>query len=100
MHTDKRRKDFFEQFSRSRREPRTLLQRVVAVAVAIGVFTLALMFSVVLFAVVLSVGAVAWGWLWWKSRDLRRQMRENPPGGVVIEGEVIREVDAREERER
>lgn len=100
MHTDKRRKDFFQQFSRPAREPRTLLQRVVTVAVAIGVFALALMFSVVLFAVVLTVGLVAWGYLWWKSRDIRRQMRTNPPGGLVIEGEVIREVDTRPERER
>ena len=35
-----------------------------------------------------------------KTRELRRRMRDRPPGGgVVIEGEVIREVDS-ERRER
>jgi uncharacterized protein YneF (UPF0154 family) len=100
MHTDKRRKNFFQQFSGTPDGPRSLLQRIVTVTVAVAVFALALMFSVVLFAVVLTLGVVAWGYLWWKSRHLRRQMRENPPGGLVIEGEVIREVDTRDERER
>jgi hypothetical protein len=58
------------------------------------------MFSVLLFAVVATVGVVAWGYLWWRTRELRRRMRAHPPGGgVVIEGEVIREVDG-ERRER
>lgn len=69
------------------------MQKLLAVVVAGGVFVLALMFSVVLFAVVLTVGAVAWGYLWWKSRAIRKQMRDNPPGGLVLEGEVIREVN-------
>jgi len=49
------------------------------------------------------------GYLWWKTRDLRKQMRNHPFGdeviageviegevirGEVIEGEVIRVVDA------
>lgn len=101
MHTDKRRKDFFQQFSPRPGQPRSLLQKIVTVAIAAGVFALALMFSVVVFALVLTVGVVAWGYLWWKSRDLRRKMRENPPGGLVIEGEVIREVKTpRDEPER
>jgi hypothetical protein len=43
-----------------------------------------------LFAVVLTVGAIAFGYLWWKTRELRKQMRNHSSGGVVIEGEVIK----------
>ncbi len=50
---------------------------------------------------VVTAGAVALGYLWWRTRDLRKQMREHPAGNVVIEGEVIegeviREVDFRD----
>jgi len=48
-----------------------------------------LMFSVLIFVAVLTVGAMAWGYLWWKTRDLRKQMRNHPLGEEVIEGEVI-----------
>ena len=55
---------------------------------------------------IVTVGAVAWGYLWWKTRALRKQMREQASmgqgqrqgegrsgQGLIIEGEVIREVD-------
>ena len=99
MYTDKSRMNFFQQFSQSPGQPRTFMQKLVATVVTVGVFALALMFSVVFFALILTLGLVAWGYLWWKSRDLRRQMREQQgrreeAEGLVIEGEVIREVDA------
>ena len=101
MYTDKSRANFFQQFSRSPAQPRTLLQKAVALVATVGLFAVALMFSVFLFAVVLTVGVAAWGYLWWKSRDLRKQMREqqgrdSAAEGLVIEGEVIRGVDPRE----
>ena len=51
---------------------------------------LSMVFLAVGFAVVLTFG----GYLWWQTRDLRRQLRErmqaqSPSSGVVIEGEVI-----------
>lgn len=98
MYTNKHRMNFFEQFSRSPTQPRTFLQKLVTTVAAVGVFAVALMFSVFLFAAVLTVGLAAWAYLWWKSRDLRKQMREQQARrqaeeGLVIEGEVIREVD-------
>jgi len=90
-----------------------LLQKAGAVVATLVVFALALTFSVVVFAVVVSLGLVIWGYVWWKTRDLRRIMRERaqqaqaggdrgpqrdrPARGsatesIVIEGEVIREV--------
>lgn len=98
----------FEFFAGTPGRPPSLLRKIAALSVTALVFVLALMFSVVLFAVVLTVGAVAWGWLWWKSRALRRQMRDDPhlrprahpPGGLVLEGEVIREVRSGEDERR
>jgi hypothetical protein len=55
-------------------------------------FVLSLVFLAVGLAVVLAVG----GYLWWKTRELRRQLRaqmqmhgQPQPAGQIIEGEVI-----------
>lgn len=89
----------------------SLWQRIVGGVAVAGVFALALTVSIALFAVVLTVGAIVWGYLWWKTRDLRRAIqqqmdartvdagmgsdapRSGPVGarGVIIEGEVVRE---------
>jgi len=66
-----------------------MLRKVAAFVLTMAMFALVLMFSVVLFAIVLTAGAIAMGYFWWKTRELRKQMREHPPGGAVIEGEVI-----------
>jgi uncharacterized protein YneF (UPF0154 family) len=86
------------------------LLAVVATAAAFG---LALMFSVVVVAIILVAGTIAWGYLWWRTRELRKQMRDYPPPGMVreremaeddvirgevIEGEVIHVVDTPEDR--
>ena len=55
------------------------------------VLVVAFMFSLVILAAVAAVALVAGTYLWWKTRALRRQMRERPPGGHVIDGEVIRD---------
>ena len=91
MPIDPERARFFSQFANRRARPMSVWQKIVAAVVGGGVFILALMFSVVLFAVVVTVGLAAWGYLWWKTRNLRKQMRDNPPDGLVIEGVVIRE---------
>ncbi|HVY05081.1 MAG TPA: hypothetical protein VHB46_03795 [Burkholderiales bacterium] len=63
-----------------------------AVVVAVA-FTL----SIVVLATVAGIGVVAGAYVWWKTRALRRQLRENPPGGRIIEGEVIRESARRDD---
>lgn len=106
MYRDPRFSGLFDKLQRGDGVPPSLLQKIVAVVVTVAVFALALMFSVVLFAVVLTVGAAAWGYLWWKTRALRKAMRAQGEArmraqgeatgahgrGLVIEGEVIREV--------
>jgi O-antigen/teichoic acid export membrane protein len=68
-----------------------LLGRLLAFAVGAVLLVAALMFSVLVFAIAATVGSAVVGYLWWKTRELRRRMRENPPGGRIIEGEVIRD---------
>ena len=68
----------------------SLLSKVAKIVVSVVLIGLALMFSALLLMVILTVGAMAWGYLWWRTRDLRRQMRKHPPSDVVVEGEVIR----------
>ena len=54
----------------------------------------AFMVSLVFVAIGLAVELIVGGYLWWKTRELRRQLRaqmqgRSPPAGEVIEGEVI-----------
>ncbi len=81
------------------------LRKLLAAVVGIAVLVLALMFSVVVIAVLLIAGLMAWAWLRWKTRGMRRQMREfraqaevmegvpfegGEGKGVIIEGEAVR----------
>lgn len=86
-----------ENFSHNTTESTSLLRKVAAFIVTAVLIGFVLMFSALFFALILIVGAMAWGYLWWKTRDLRKQMRQYPVGdgvieGEIIEGEVIREV--------
>jgi hypothetical protein len=60
---------------------------------AFGVLALAgvLVFSVLAFVAVTAVALVVGAYLWWNTGAQRRQMRERPPGGRIIQGEVIRD---------
>ncbi|NSL56999.1 hypothetical protein [Uliginosibacterium aquaticum] len=97
------------------RTPAGPFTRIVA-----GLFTLVaivamVMFSVVALGVVLVGGAVFLGYFWWKTRALRRALRAQSPvqqepfaqrspaensDGMVIEGEMIREVPDHEAQRR
>jgi Flp pilus assembly protein TadB len=88
----------------SARGPSGLIGRVIATILAAGALVLGLMFSMVIFAVALVVGAGLFGWLWWKMRRVMKQARQDPhlrayreaadeatrASSQIIEGEVIR----------
>jgi Flp pilus assembly protein TadB len=84
------------------------LAKLVAFVLSAAFMVLAFMFSLVALAVVAVVGVALGGWLWWKTRVLRKQMAQMreahqqmgdemggnppPPSDAVIEGEFSREV--------
>jgi hypothetical protein len=68
-------------------------------------------FSVVLFAALLAFGLIAGGYIWWKTRALRKHLRAQfeamqarapakPEAGEVIEGEFTRAPAGAREAER
>lgn len=96
-------------------QPPGLFTRIFAVVAAGGLAVVTFMFSLVIFSIVVAVGLIGGAYLWWKTRDVRKQMRAavdaaaadgfqpGPDGqrqrsarsrseGLVIEGDFIREV--------
>lgn len=76
---------------------KTFFSRALAVVAGAALFTGAFLVSMVFFVVALAVGVVLGGWFLWRTRHLRRQMRERaaqwsasrPDQREVIEGTVI-----------
>lgn len=66
-----------------------LLEKALTLVVGALLLVAAFMFSLLILAVAIVVGLMVWGYFWWKTRKIRQAMREQPPGGHVIEGEVI-----------
>ena len=60
-----------------------VIQRVVGAVLGLLFLAAVFVFASLILAALLAVGLVLWGWLWWRTRALRRADR----GGVVIEGE-------------
>ena len=82
--------------------PQGPLAKIIAFLLSAAFLTLAFMFSLVALAVVAVLGVCIGGWLWWKTRTLRKQMRQAEAelrrtgttagtGNEVIEGEFVRE---------
>ncbi len=81
-------------------QPPGLLGKILAFILGAGFLVLAFMFSLVALAVIAVGGLIIGGWLWWKTRAIRQQMKDmqatmqtQQPAteGHIIEGEVIRE---------
>lgn len=85
------------------------MSKAVALIVTALLIVFGLMFSVLFLTVIATAGVIAFGYLWYKTRALRRLMRENTRAmngaandadafkdevfkGEIIEGEVIRKV--------
>ncbi|HKB82671.1 MAG TPA: hypothetical protein VKD04_05630 [Burkholderiales bacterium] len=72
-----------------------LLGRILTTVATAVLLVVGFMFSLVIFATVAAIALVAGSYLWWKTRALRRQIRERPRGGRIIDGEVIRDAASR-----
>lgn len=85
-----------------------LVGKALTLLITIALLVLGFMFSVLLVAFAAGVALLAWGYLWWKTRALRRHLREQaadgmgrqeaPAGGSVFEGEAVRVDGANAER--
>ena len=71
------------------------LSRLFTAGVGIVLVAGTLAISLMVIAAGALAAVVAGSYLWWKTRELRRQIREQPRGGRIIEGEVIRDDPAR-----
>ena len=69
-----------------------MLQRIVSFILGIALLIAAFFFASVIFAIAAILALIIWGWLMWRTRHLRREMKRAE--GSVIEGEyrVEREV--------
>jgi len=102
-------------FNSRGRPPKGPIAQLLTVVGGALVLTAAFMFSLVFFAVLAIAGLIFWFYVMWKTRALRRQMREHldaqqrgapapaptasaPVSGEVIEGQAVRVVD--EDRRR
>jgi len=94
MRTDEERSRLTGNDARFRVHASGLVGKVLTFVAGAVVLVMAFMFSLLVFAVVVTGGLLVWGYLWWRTRELHRQMRERPPGGRVIEGETIRDVES------
>jgi nicotinamide riboside transporter PnuC len=71
------------------------LGQIFSLVAGLILLVLGFMFSVMLLAVFVAVGLTLGAWFFWKTRHLRKAMREaaamrNPPAdGDVIEGEAV-----------
>jgi hypothetical protein len=90
-----------------------LLRKLAAFLMAAALIGLALVFSVLALSIILTAGAIAWAYFWWKTRELRNRMRQHFAdgrpfdgsamhaeifegeivGGRVLEGEVVQRVE-------
>ncbi|MDO9449685.1 MAG: hypothetical protein Q7J21_04305 [Rugosibacter sp.] len=66
-----------------------MIKNLFTLLIGVTLLILGFMFSVVILAIIAVLGITAWGYLWWKTRKLRRAMRTQAPDGQIIDGEAI-----------
>ena len=66
-----------------------MLRNILALVTGTIVLILGFVFSLIFIAIFVALGVLAGGFFWWKTRKLRKAMRDEAPGGRVIEGEVV-----------
>lgn len=71
---------------------RSFVSRALAFTAAAVVLVCAVAFSIVVFTVVIAALVVFGAYVWWKTRDLRKQMHAASAESDVIEGEIITRV--------
>ncbi|MCL2524998.1 MAG: hypothetical protein FWF20_11215 [Betaproteobacteria bacterium] len=75
------------------RTPQNLLGKLLTLVFSLALLALGLMFSLVALAVVVIGGALFAGWFWWKTRALRKAMRDTAPAAATSDGHAIRIIE-------
>lgn len=65
-----------------------MFRNLFALLAGVILLVLGFLFSLVVFAAIIALGLALWGYVWWKTRKLRRTMQEQAPGGQTIDGEA------------
>lgn len=77
-----------------------LLRKLVAAIAGTLILVGAFMLSIVVLAIVALAGLAGGTYLWWRTRELRKRLREHararPADGRIIEGEVVRDIPPRD----
>lgn len=66
-----------------------MIRNILALLAGVVLLALGFMASVVALAVIAVLGLALGAYFWWHTRELRRTMKEQTPGGQVIDGEAI-----------
>ena len=64
-----------------------IVQRIFAVLIGLLFLAGVVVFASLALGVLLAVGLVVWGWLWWRTRSSLPRDRGPAGGSAVIEGE-------------
>lgn len=91
MQLDKQPKRLRQSGVTMRTGPSRLLAKVMAVVIGAALLVVGFAVSLVMLAVVLGAGIVVGGFVWWKTRDLRRQIREQAIPAQQTHDEQVRE---------
>jgi hypothetical protein len=75
---------------------RRFLERTLGLLIGLALLAAALVFTSIVLALAAAFAIVIGGWLWWRTRELRR--RASREGGVTIEGEYREQREEREAR--
>ena len=93
MHFDDKRPEWDERGAAPTRGAPGLVARVAAIIGGAILLVSALALSIFFFAVVAVAGVLVGGYLWWKTRELRKQIRtqfaSSDSQREIIEGEII-----------
>lgn len=65
------------------------LQKVLAALLGVSFLAVGIMFSVVIIPVIAVIGLAGFGYFYWKTRALRKAMRQAVQEHQVIEGEAV-----------
>jgi hypothetical protein len=71
-------------------QPPSLFRKALVLVTAVALAAVAIMFSAILLSVILILAVFGGAYLWWKTRELRKMMRNfTPPQGAVMRGDAF-----------